>query len=598
MLTTTRFQLAVFLLTAFIVVFSHEGAQARSPNVVIIITDDQGWGDLSLHGNSNLRTPNIDALAKGGARFDRFYVSPVCAPTRASLLTGRYHTRTGVQGVTRGQERLNLDEVTFAELFKHAGYATAAFGKWHNGSQYPYHPNGRGFDEFYGFTCGHWANYFDTLLDHNGKEVQGRGYVTDEFTDHALKFIDAHHDDPFLCYVAYNTPHSPFQVPDRFFDRVKEQGLTLFNRDREKEHDLETISALAMCENIDENVGRLLAKLEEHKIAEDTIVMYMSDNGPNTWRWNDGMKGKKGWVDEGGVRSPFFVRWPGQVPAGKEVDRIAAHIDVLPTLVELTAIDINAAPRKPKPLDGVSLKPLLMGTGAEWPDRMLFSSYRNRASVRTQRYRADAKTLFDMQSDPGQRNNLAGEKKELHDQLAGALKKWQAEGPELLEGRGPDDRPYPVGGRPTPPTVLPAQDCRFQGKALHYSAPPPNASWMEGWANMADFPYWDIEVLTPGRYEATVKYTCGEDAVGTKLQLSFQGKSVVSSISEAYDPPLIESPDRVERKESYEKPFKRVSLGEIDLVRGRGPLELKALNQPGAEIIDLRAVELRLIRPE
>ena len=147
--------------------FAQEGDSKsdRPPNIVIVVSDDQGWGDLGIHGNRNIRTPHIDSLAAEGALFDRFYVSPVCAPTRASLLTGRYHPRTGVRGVTRGQERMNLDEVTFADVFKAAGYATGAFGKWHNGSQYPYHPNGRGFDEFYGFCCGHWSNYFKTFWD-------------------------------------------------------------------------------------------------------------------------------------------------------------------------------------------------------------------------------------------------------------------------------------------------------------------------------------------------------------------------------------------------------------------------------------------------
>lgn len=564
------------------------------PNVVVIITDDQGWGDLSLHGNTNISTPNIDALAEAGAQFDRFYVSPVCAPTRASLLTGRYHPSTGVVGVSRGQERMNLDEVTFADLFKAAGYATGGFGKWHNGSQYPYHPNGRGFDEFYGFTCGHWANYFDTLVDHNGQEVRGEGYLTDEFTERAMKFINANKDHPFLCYVAYNTPHTPFQVPDEFFDRVKARGLTMFNRDKTRERDIDTISALAMCENIDWNVGRILNKLEEDQIAENTIVIYMSDNGPNTWRWNGGMKGKKGAVDEGGIRSPFFVRWTGHIAPGTTSDRIAAHIDVLPTLVDLTGIDVTKSEKTPKPLDGVSLKPLLMGDSQDWPDRMLFSNFRGRSSVRTQQYRADSKTLFDMQDDPGQTNNLAKDKKQVHRELATALKKWNAQWSDNSP-RSADQRPYPVGARPTPPTMLPVQDGQFHGKRLQYSAPPPNASWMDGWTNRADYPYWEIDVIHPGRYEAILKYTCAEDAVGTELELSFRGSVLKGRISEAYDPPLIDSPDRAERKESYEKPFKRMTLGKIDLKKGRGTLKLKALNQPGQEILDLRAVELRHI---
>ncbi len=589
-----RSPLAFLLLTIVLsgICSSDTFAAERPPNVVIIITDDQGWGDLSLHGNSNIRTPHIDALANSGAQFDRFYVSPVCAPTRASLLTGRYYPRTGVIGVTRGQERMNLDEVTFADLFKAAGYATGGFGKWHNGSQYPYHPNGRGFDEFYGFTCGHWANYFDTLLDHNGKEVRGEGYVNDDFTDKALQFIDANRKQPFLCYLAYNTPHTPFQVPDEYFDRVQKRGLTMHNRDATREKSLETVSALAMCENIDWNVGRVLKKLDDDGIADETIVIYMSDNGPNTWRWNDGMKGKKGAVDEGGVRSPFFVRWPRQIAPGTKVKQIAAHIDVLPTLVELTGIDVAKSPRQPKPLDGVSLKPLLMGDDQNWKERMLFSTFRGRSSVRTQRYRADAKSLFDMQSDPGQNKNLAKQEKATHARLANALTTWMAQWPQAAPNIA-DERPYPVGAKPAPLTVLPAQDCKFHGTGLHYSAPPPNASWMDGWSNAADYPFWNIDVLTAGRYEVILKYTCKPDAVGTELELSFQGNSVTGRIKEAFDPKLINSPDRVPRKESYEKPFKRMTLGEITLPQGRGALNLRAKSQTGEEVLDLRAVELR-----
>jgi len=189
---------------------------SRPPNVVLIMADDQGWGDLSVHDNSNLSTPNIDSLARDGAIFERFYVSPVCSPTRAELLTGRYHPRGGVYGTSAGAERLNLDERTIAETFHAAGYATGAFGKWHNGGQHPYHPNARGFDEFYGFTSGHWGHYFDTAMDHNGEFVRGKGFIIDDLTDHAISFIGENVANPFFCYVPYNTPHSPIQVPEEY----------------------------------------------------------------------------------------------------------------------------------------------------------------------------------------------------------------------------------------------------------------------------------------------------------------------------------------------------------------------------------------------
>lgn len=264
------------------------------PNVVLFLADDQGWGDLSIHGNTNVRTPNIDALARGGAAFHHFFVSPVCSPTRAELLTGRYHVRSGVHATSRGGERMDLDETTIAEVFRDAGYATAAFGKWHNGSQPPYHPNARGFDEFYGFTSGHWGNYFDPPLDHNGRIVRGNGYVTDDFTDRAIRFIEDHRAEPFFVWVAYNTPHSPMQVPDRWWSRLAADPIAQRHRDPEREQPDHTRAALAMVENIDWNVGRMTARLAELGLEKDTIVIYLTDNGPNGWRWNGGMKGRKG----------------------------------------------------------------------------------------------------------------------------------------------------------------------------------------------------------------------------------------------------------------------------------------------------------------
>src|SRR5512140_1797457 len=341
----------------------------KAPNVVVILADDQGWGDLSIHGNRNLSTPNIDSLARDGALFDRFYVCAVCAPTRAEFLTGRYHARGGVRGVSTGQERLNLDEKTIAQTFKPAGYATGAFGKWHNGSQFPYHPNARGFDEYYGFTSGHWGQYFDPELDHNGKLVRGKGYITDDLANHALEFITQHKDRPFFCYLPFNTPHSPMQVPDRFFERFANLDPKMRARDPRQEEIPMTRAALAMSENIDWNVGRVLAKLGELKLANDTIVLYFSDNGPNSWRWNGGMKGRKGSVDEGGLRVPFLIRWPGRIRPGVRVSQIAGAIDLLPTLADLAGIPVTSA----KPLDGKSVKPLLMGEARQWPDRMIFS---------------------------------------------------------------------------------------------------------------------------------------------------------------------------------------------------------------------------------
>src|SRR5262245_7236989 len=343
----------------------------RPPNIVVILADDQGWGDLSIHGNTNLSTPNIDSLGRDGALFERFFVCPVCSPTRAEFLTGRCHPRGGVRHVTSGGERLNLDEKTIADAFKAAGYATGCFGKWHNGSQYPYHPNGRGFDEYYGFTSGHWGEYFDPPLEHNGRPVRGKGFIADDLTGRAIDFIEKCGTKPFLCYLAYNTPHSAMQVPDKFYDKFKNAELNLRATEAKKEDIPHTRAALAMVENLDENVGRVLRKLDDLKLASNTVVVYFSDNGPNGWRWNGGMKGRKGTTDEGGVRSPLLVRWPGKIQPGTSVSQIAGAIDLLPTLVELTGVQRVGD----KPLDGISLAPLLLRKKAETPDRMIFTHW-------------------------------------------------------------------------------------------------------------------------------------------------------------------------------------------------------------------------------
>ena len=384
-----------------------EPDSSGGPNFVIVLTDDQGWGDLSVHGNTNLATPNIDSLARDGAMFDRFYVCPVCSPTRAEFLTGRYYPRGGVYGTSAGSERLNLDEKTIAETFKAAGYATGAFGKWHNGGQFPYHPNARGFDEYYGFTSGHWANYFDTPMDHNGEVVRGKGFIIDDLTDHAMEFIEQNKGRPFFCYIPYNTPHSPMQVPDRFYEKFDGAGLEMHNRDPQREDILHIRAALAMCENVDWNVGRLLGKLDTLGLAKNTVFLYFSDNGPNGYRWNGDMKGRKGSIDEGGVRVPFLIRWPGHIQAGLKVNEIAGAIDLLPTLADLAGIPLLST----KPLDGKSIKSLLLGSADEWPDRMIFS-FRpgvRASSVRTQRFRMDTDgQLFDMPPIPGREPMLPG----------------------------------------------------------------------------------------------------------------------------------------------------------------------------------------------
>jgi arylsulfatase A-like enzyme len=561
------------------------GAQrVQRPNVVFFLADDQGWGDLSIHGNSNLSTPRIDSIARDGALFDRFYVCSVCAPTRAELLTGRYHPRGGVRGVTTGAERLNLDEKTIGDTFKSAGYATGAFGKWHNGSQFPYHPNARGFDEYYGFTSGHWGHYFDPELDHNGQLVRGRGYITDDLTNHAIDFIAQHRTGPFFCYVPYNTPHAPMQVPERWFEKFSRLDPRLRARDPDQEEIPMTRAALAMSENIDWNVGRVLAKLDELRLRDNTIVIYASDNGPNSWRWNGDMKGRKGSVDEGGVRAPFLIRWPGHIRAGLRIPHIAGAIDLLPTLAEMCAVPLDSA----KPLDGKSLKPLLLAETTSWPDRMIFSLQNKRISVRTQQYRLDPSgQLFDMTIDPGQSRDIAREKPETAARLREAVAEW---GREMLPLVGADERPFPVGYSKT--TLLPARDGIPEG-GIQRSAKPPNCSFFTHWTSKDDRMTWDIEIAHSGQYEAEIYYTCARADTGSVIELSFLDCSVRSKITDFHDPPITgAAEDRVPRSESYVKDFRRFRLGVLPMTKNRGKLTLRAVEIAGKQVADVRYIAL------
>ncbi|MCX7048192.1 MAG: arylsulfatase [Candidatus Sumerlaeota bacterium] len=568
------------------------GASGKRPNIVIILADDQGWGDLSVNGNANLSTPNIDSLSRDGALLERFYVCPVCSPTRAELLTGRYHPRGGVHNVTTGGERLNLDEKTIGDAFKAAGYATGAFGKWHNGTQYPYCPNARGFDEYYGFTSGHWGGYFDPPLEHNGQPTQGKGFIIDDLSDHAMRFIEQNKDRPFFCYVPFNTPHSPMQVPDRFWQKFANLELKMRSRNPKTEDVDFTRAALAMCENIDWNVGRILHCLDELKLADNTIVIYFSDNGPNSWRWNGGMKGRKGSTDEGGVRAPFMIRWPGHVRAGARLPQIAGAIDLLPTLADMAGIPVAAG----KPLDGVSLKPLLLaGAGAapNWPERMIFSHWSGKNSVRTQRYRLDnADQLFDMEADPGQDRDVSKEHPDDAARLSKALAEWKK---EMLPGLRNDDRPFTVGYREYPVTQLPARDGVPHG-GVRRSAGAPNCSYFTNWTRVEEKITWDVAVATAGKYEAVIYYTCPKSDVGSTIELSLDGARIQGQVSEANDPPLRGAEhDRVPRKgESYVKDFKPLRLGVIELKAGRGLLTLQALKIAGKQVMDVRSIYLTL----
>lgn len=564
-----------------------------APNVIVILADDMGWGDLSAHGNRNLHTPHIDSLARDGAQLTNFYVCAVCAPTRAEFLTGRYYPKTGVSGVSEGQGRLNPDEITLADVLHDAGYATGAFGKWHNGTQPPYHPCDRGFDEFYGFTSGHWGHYFSPPLDHNRQRVRGRGFLPDDITDRALAFIDAHRDGPFFCYVPFNTPHSPMMVPDRFYDKFAGADLPLAHRDPAKEDLLMTRAALALCENLDWNVGRLLQRLEQRNLTDNTIVVFFSDNGPNSWRWNGGMKGRKGSIDEGGLRSPCFWRWPGRIAAGHRVTRVCGAIDLLPTLCQLTAARLPAR----RTCDGRDVSSLLLSSADDpsMEQRLLYSVRRDQVSVRSQQFRLDNEgRLFDISRDRGQTNNVA-------DQFPAETRRLQRAADAFrVQMLAAFDRyrvrPFTVGYGPQ--TTLPARDGIGHGQVKR-SSRAPNNSFFENWVSTDDSITWQVDVGQPGTYEVIVHYTCRAADVGCRLRLSDDlGHAVAADVSAAFDPPLYDKPkERVPRSHYFVKDFRPLRLGTLTLEQGQTVLRLSADSMPGERVVDVHSIDVNRVSP-
>ncbi len=575
------------LLLSLLFLSCQKNQSETPPNIVIIFTDDQGWGDLSCNGNTNLKTPNIDQLAQSGVTFDRFYVCPVCSPTRAELLTGRYHVRGGVYSTSTGGERLDLDETTIAEIFKNAGYATAAYGKWHNGMQAPYHPNSRGFDDFYGFCSGHWGNYHSPMLEHNGEIVKGNGFIIDDLTQHGLDFMEQYKEQPFFLYLPFNTPHSPMQVPDEYWARFKDKELQMFNRDTEKEDIDFTRAALAMCENIDWNVGRITQKVEDLGLSENTIIIYLSDNGPNGWRWNDGMKGRKGSTDEGGVRSPMMMVWKNKLEAGKKIKQIAGAIDLLPTLADLSGIEITGQ----KPLDGLSVKPLLMKKNADWSDRIIYNYWGEKTSLRNQKFRLDFRNkLYDMETDPGQYNDVSEKYPEVYSKLISAKEKWENE--VLSELDKNVQRPFPIGHPSVKATQLPARDAVGHGN-INRSNRHPNSTYFTNWIDTDDKISFNAEVLESGSYEVELFYTCPAKDIGSTVQLNFKDSKLEFQLNEAFDSPLKDDKDIYPRMEGYVKEFHRKKVGTINLEKGEGLLTLQATDIPGSQVMDFRLLLLK-----
>jgi len=440
---------------------------AQRPNIILVMTDDQGYGDLACHGNPVLKTPYWDALHRESVRFTDFHVSPTCAPTRAALMTGRHEFKSGVTHTINERERLSLKPRTIAELLQTNGYKTGIFGKWHLGDEPERWPNKRGFDEMfihgaggigqtYVGSCGDAPGnqYFDPAILHNGKFVKTQGYCTDVFFSQALTWIDAQRQaaGSFFAYITPNAPHSPLVSPGPKYDRLYEGksigGRLLGTND---------VAYYAMISNIDDNIGRLLAKLKEWGLDENTLVIFMTDNGSTHARlFSAGMRGSKNTPYQGGTRVPSFWRWPAGFKGGFDVKALTAHWDIFPTLAEIAGLELTADLQRQ--VEGRSLVPLLKNPNTPWPDRFFITHLgrweRGRAenskhaggSIRNSRFTlVNDKELYDLARDPGETTNVLEQYPEIVGQLRAAYDRWWAEVLPCLENEnaiGPKLNPF------------------------------------------------------------------------------------------------------------------------------------------------------------
>lgn len=419
--------------------FSTSTFAQKSPNIILIITDDQGYGDFGFTGNPHVSTPTLDQLAQESVEFTNFYVSPVCAPTRSSLMTGRYSLRTGIRDTYNGGAMMATSEITLAELLKEKDYATGIFGKWHLGDNYPMRPSDQGFDESLIHLSGGMgqvgdfttyfqkdSSYFDPVLWHNNEQESYEGYCSDIFAREAIKFIEKNKDGPFFTYLSFNAPHTPLQVPDEYYQKYKDldptegfgaDGKPFYPMNESQKEDARKV--YAMVENIDDNLKKLFSKLKELEIEDNTIVIFLTDNGPQQQRYVAGLLGLKGNVFQGGVRAPLLIHYPEKSSENRKIDALTAHLDIFPTLAEIVGINLPTD----RKIDGKSLASLLNGDSEGFEDRSYFAYWNrkfpelyNNISIQNSGWKLVGKTdynasiedfeLYNLKEDPFELTNL------------------------------------------------------------------------------------------------------------------------------------------------------------------------------------------------
>ena len=475
------------------------------PNVILILTDDQGYGEVSAHGNPVIKTPNLDALYANSVRLADFHVDPTCSPTRAALLTGRYSTRTGVWHTINGRSMIRPEEVTLAEVFKANGYRTAMIGKWHLGDNYPCRPEDQGFEHAIRHQGGgigngpdYWDNdYFDDSFKVNGQWQPFKGYCTDVWFREATRFVKENKEHPFFLYLATNAPHGPYLVEDKYAEPYEAVGLP------------KTMARFyGMIANIDENLGHFRHQLDELGLTKNTLLIFMTDNGTTAgWidresgyqYYNAGMRGWKGSQWDGGHRVPCFFHWPnGGLTGGRDVHSLTAHIDMLPTLVDLLGLKQPKGPQ----VDGVSLRAALQGESNSVPERTLFAHVQRsflppkweRSAAMTERWRLiDGEQLYDIIADPGQKVDVASAHPEVVKRLRGDYESWW----KSLEPALEQTVRYGLGGTENP-TTLGSHDWLMPGVV--------QAAWHQNHikkGSLINGP-WAVEVERSGMYEISL----------------------------------------------------------------------------------------------
>ena len=488
----------------------------RRPNVVFVLTDDQGYGEMGCHGNDVIQTSHMDRLHAESLRLTDYHVGPTCAPTRAGLLTGHFHNSTGVWHTIGGRSLLRKDEWSLADAFAEHGYATGIFGKWHLGDNDPYRPQDRGFQTVVthggggvGQTPDYWGNnYCDDVYSVDGAWTPFEGYCTDVWFREALAFIERHRDRPFFCYLSTNAPHSPYIVDSSYSDPYVEQVET---QDR--------ANFYGMITNIDANLGLLREKLDAWELSDNTILIFMTDNGTSGGAatdedqfvvsgYNAGMRGIKGSEYEGGHRVPLFIHWPeGGLSSGRDLPVLTANVDMMPTLLAMCGIDPGE-----HTFDGRSLLPLIRDEDVAWPDRVLVTDSQRvaypikwrKSSTMTQRWRLiNGQELYDVQKDSEQREDVAAAHPDVVERLQAGYERWWDKVSQQFDGT----IPITLGGEMGEPVRLTTHDWRNDPVACAW-----NQSLVR--QGMRCNGYWEIDVAEPGRYRFELRRWPREEGRG------------------------------------------------------------------------------------